>query len=71
MKRRTRFITWAKRDTNDERKINYTFRDRDGNTQAFTSDDYCGFVFMERLRQAWIETIELINGEWYATLYED
>ena len=28
--RRTRFITWCKRDPDDERKINYTFKHANG-----------------------------------------
>ena len=38
-KRRTRFITWCKRDPDDERKINYTFKHANGFVSHFTSDD--------------------------------
>lgn len=78
-KRRMRFITWCKKDLEDERKINYTFRNfEDGKDAHWTSEDTCNFSTMERIRNAWIESIELIKnefnnpeGEWYAVLYED
>ena len=69
-KRRTRFVTWCKRDIDDERKINYRFTDFRGSTMCFTSEDYCEPSFMHRLRNAWIKNIELINNEWFAELYE-
>lgn len=72
-KRRTRFGTWCRRDLDDERKINYTFRNfnEDGKDAHFTSEDTCNYSTLERLRDAWIESIELINNEWNVILYED
>lgn len=73
-KRRTRFGTWCKRDINDTRKINYTFRMKEGAetvTRTFTSEEDVERPMLYRLRYAWIESIELINNEWYAVLYED
>ncbi len=71
-KRRTRFITWCRRDMNDERKINYTFRNfEDGEDAHFTSEETCSFSTMERIRYAWIESIELIDDEWHVVLYEE
>lgn len=79
MARRMRFGTWCRKDINDKRKINYTFRAfEDGVDAHFTSEDTCNFSTLERLRYAWIESIELIKnesnnpeGEWYVILYED
>ena len=36
-KRRMRFITWCKKDVNDERKINYTLKTYDNKVLNFTS----------------------------------
>lgn len=68
--RRMRFITWCRQDEDDERKINYTFTEEDGNVLVFTSDGFMPFSFVQRLGQAWVRSIELIDGEWYADLYE-
>jgi hypothetical protein len=76
MGKRIRFGTW---DIDDERKVNYTFRDSKTNkTYYFTSEDSCSYGMKERLKYAWIENIKLIKnefnnpeGEWYVTLYED
>jgi len=70
MKRRMRFVTWAKKDPNDSRPIHYTFKGSDG-TQHFTSEDVVSFSTMERIRNAWVEKIELIDGVWNAVIYED
>lgn len=69
--RRTRFITWCKRDVEDERKINYEFKSSDGNIYHFTSEDEVTYQTIRMIANAWIESIELINDEWYAVLYED
>lgn len=71
MKRRTRYINWCKKDANDERKINYTLKTYDGKLLKFTSEEAQPFSILERLRYAWIESIELINNEWNVVLYED
>ena len=68
--RRTRFITWCKKDINDERKINYTLLTIEGTVEKFTSEDLMPFSMFERLKNAWIENIELVSGEWYALLRE-
>ena len=47
-KRRTRFVTWCKRDPDDERKINYTFKHSNGCVSHFTSEDELSFhVFLK------------------------
>ena len=68
--RRTRFITWCRRDTADERKINYKLTEASGNVMEFTSDDFMPFPFVKRLGQAWVRSIVLKDNEWYADLYE-
>ena len=75
-KRRMRFITWAKKDPNDETPILYGFRTYDGKNLCFTSEDTVSPSFMERIRQAWIESIEKRkdpNGieYWSVSLYEE
>ena len=71
MKRRTRFITWCKRDPDDERKINYEFTDCDGHKYMFTSEDEIDWSLFRRVSRAWIKSIGLVDDEWYAILYED
>ena len=79
MARRMRFITWCKKDPEDETFIKYTFKEKDddGNVieKYFTSEDTCSFSFMERLRNAWVESIILVENSvekyWNAILYED
>ena len=73
MKRITRFVTWCKRDTEDERKIKYTFTDCEGSTFKFTSEQSIAetSLTMTRLQNSWIRKIELIENEWHAELYED
>ena len=71
MKRRMRFITWCKKDVNDERKINYTLKTYEGTTLKFTSDEEQPYSMLVRLQDAWIEKLELVNNEWFAILYED
>lgn len=71
MKRRMRFVTWCKKDVNDERKINYTFKTYDNEILKFTSEEKQPFSILTRLQNAWIETIELANNEWFVVLYED
>lgn len=70
-KRRTRFITWCKRDPDDERKINYEFTDCNGHQYVFTSEDELDLSLFRRVSYAWIKEIELIDDEWYVVLYED
>jgi hypothetical protein len=69
-----RFGTWCKKDVEDERKINYTFRmkewDGTEHIERFTSDDKATYSMMLRLQDAWIDTIKLIDNEWCAVLYE-
>lgn len=71
MKRRMRFLTWCKKDVNDERKINYTLKTYEGTVLKFTSDEEQPYSMLTRLQNAWIESIELVNNEWFAVLYED
>ena len=69
--RRMRFRTWAKKDPNDNRKINYTFTNSNGKTTKFTSEDDIDITLFMKVTRAWIKKIELVNNEWYAELYED
>lgn len=78
MARRKRFATWCREDPDDERKVNYTFTDREGIVHLFTSDNVVDGLFIRRLARAWIESIELKHneflnpeGEWFAVLYEE
>ena len=77
MARRMRFITWCKKDPEDERKINYTFKHSNGYVSHFTSESELSLHEFLKVQNAWIESIELINqsenfaGEWVAVLYED
>jgi hypothetical protein len=71
MKRRMRFGTWCKKDVNDTRKINYTLKTYENEVLKFTSEEEQPYSMIVRLRNAWIETIELINNEWFVLLYED
>lgn len=77
-KRRMRFITWCRKDEDDERKINYKFTNANGETSYFTSEDIVSWDMLSKIRNAWITSIELIknesnntDGEWYVVLYED
>lgn len=74
-KRRMRFITWCKKDREDETKIVYEFKLADGHTEYFTSEDTVSFSMMERIRNAWIDEITYVSNEfsthWFAKLYED
>lgn len=71
MKRRMRFVTWCKKDVNDERKINYTFKTYENEVLKFTSEEEQPGSMLVRLQNAWIDTIELVNNEWFVSLYED
>lgn len=71
MKRRMRFITWAKKDPEDTTKIIYTLKTADEGTLHFTSDDEVEYSIMQRIRYAWIERIEKVDGAWEVVLYED
>ncbi len=78
-KRRMRFMTWARKDPDDETKIVYTFRTKewDGTTKTmyFTSEDTVAYSMIRRIRAAWIEKIERVQNEfedcWNIVLYED
>ena len=69
--RRMRFVTWCKKDIEDERKINYTLKTYDGKVLTFTSEEEQPLSMLSRLQDAWIESIALIDNEWFATLYEE
>ena len=78
-KRRMRFGTWCRKDLEDTTKIVYTFKMKewDGTveTRYFTSEDVVSYSMIERIRNAWIESVERIRNEfsdhWYVVLYED
>lgn len=65
-----RFGTWAAKDVNDERKINYTFK-HDGKVDTFTSDDCVPGITIGMIREARIESIKLVGDEWQVVIYED
>ena len=69
-KRRMRFVTWCKKDVNDERKINYTLKTYDDKVLNFTSEEEQPRSMLIRLQNAWIDKIKLVNNEWFANLYE-
>ena len=69
-KRRMRFVTWCKKDVNDERKINYTLKTYDYKVLNFTSEEEQQRSMLIRLQNAWIDKIKLVNNEWFANLYE-
>ena len=70
-KRRMRFVTWCKKDVNDERKINYTLKTYDYKVLNFTSEEEQTRSMLIRLQNAWIYKIKLVNNEWFANLYEE
>ena len=76
MARRMRFVTWCKKDPEDERKINYTFKHSNGHVSHFTSEYELSLHIFLKVQNAWIENIELVNqsenfaGEWNVILYE-
>ena len=69
--KRMRFLTWCKKDINDERKINYTIKTYENEVIKFTSDEPQTNSMLRRLQEMWIDKIELINNEWFVSLYED
>lgn len=79
MEKGIRLKDWWRENIDDERKINYIFiNSKTNKIYYFTNEDSLSHGITERLRHAWIESIELINdefnnpeGEWYVTLYED
>ena len=69
------FQEWCSIDENDERKINYTlhigsrgFGKIPPETQRFTSEDYVDYITLLRVQDSYIESIELIDDEWYIEL---
>ena len=69
--KRMRFVTWCKKDVNDKRKINYTLKTYDDKVLNFTSEEEQPLSMLIRLQNAWIDKIELVNNEWFVTLYEE
>ena len=77
--RRMRFVTWCKKDPEDETPIHYTFykKEADGKTEVIhmTSEDTVSFSMLERVRQAWVKSIttgEDESGKWWnVVIYED
>ena len=73
-----RFSVWCREDEDDERKINYTFIDSNGETSYFTSEDIVSWDMLSRIRNAWLINAELIKNEfnnaeeeWHVVLQED
>ena len=71
MARRMKFVTWCKKDVDDERKINYTLKTHDCKILKFTSEEEQPHSMLNRVRNSWIDKIELVNNEWFVTLYEE
>lgn len=79
MARRMRFGTWCKKNPDDETKIVYTFKMKewDGTVRPlyFTSEDDVSLSMINRMRNAWIESIKRVKNEfsdhWCVVLYED
>lgn len=69
--RRTRFETWCKKDVKDERKIDYTFTTCEGEVQKFTSDEEFDNSFIQRIGQAWIKSLKLVDDVWHVELVEE
>ena len=70
MKRRTRFVTWAKRDPEDTKAMKITFKSTDG-VIKLNSGQPISYSMMERIREAWIESVELVDNEWIIIIYEE
>lgn len=70
MKRMT-FLTWAKKDPNDETPLKITLRSFDGLTMCFDSDTPISHSTMEKLRKSWVSNVKKENGVWILDLYED
>lgn len=69
-KRRQRFQKWCAKDPDDKRKINYLCHIGD-EVDQFTSEDTKSFWIMEWLRnEAMIDSVELVDNEWYVELSE-
>jgi len=67
-KRRERFQKWCAKDSKDDRKINYTCRIGD-EIHQFTSEDSKSHLVLDWLRhEAMIDSVELVDNEWYVTL---
>ena len=72
-------MTWCKKDPEDETMIAYVFKTKecDGSTETlyFTSEDFVSYCMLERIRNAWVESITLVENEfgkqYTAVLYED
>lgn len=71
MKKRERFITWARKDENDPTPLKITLKTKSGEKLHFSTDKPVSYSEMYRIQDAWIESIELKNGFWVCKLYED
>jgi hypothetical protein len=66
-----RFQKWCKLAPDDVRKINYTLKGVwEGKVQEahFTSEDEVDMMMLFRIQESTIESIELVNNEWVASL---
>ena len=67
-----KFTYWCHADSNDTRKINYTFNHysigQGKETSHFTSDEMADGYRMYQLRNSFIHDIKLINDEWFVEL---
>jgi hypothetical protein len=65
------FQEWCGLDETDKRKINYTIAYTQAMqpvTAKFTSEDKVDRLMMHRIRNSIIDSIKLINNEWYVEL---
>lgn len=65
------FVDWCKADPEDGRKINYLLKGIWDGKQweaRFTSEDMMDSMFLFRLQNSLIESLQLINDEWHVVL---
>lgn len=65
------FQKWCALDPDDERKINYTLKGDWGfakHEEHFTSEDTIDIIMLGRIQDSIIESIELVNNEWFVVL---
>ncbi len=65
------FYDWCKKDIEDDRKINYKFKTRNGELKEFTSDDLIPYDMLKRLANSWIDTVKLVDNKWNVVVHED
>ena len=71
MEKRMTFLTWAKKDPNDETPLKIVLKPSKGRAMKFSSEKAITFAEMERLRRAYVRKVEKVNDVWEIELYED